>query len=229
MNDKSSDNFARVIAIVSLVVALLAIFVPYFQQRNTLEQQNEQFEALQQEELSVELNPYVAEKIYLTQINFEPLGHVVQIPWELTVSNSGHRQLSITKYDLLRTEPSGITSYSGIDGGLLTKESKSVNLPLTLEPGETKIFFLLVGVTVPQDVYNTLKVLNSGKPVQYSEATTALSRIGVDLYGNKLEYEELEGGGYHSYVDTENQKAQKFRCTIHTGRNNTFVVSASKY
>ncbi|WP_442489125.1 hypothetical protein [Halomonas litopenaei] len=227
MSKKSPENFARAIAVISLIVALAAIAIPYFQQEGALKQQQEQFEALQREGLSVKLSPYVSGEIRLTENDLGLLGHVVQVPWRLTVSNTGSRQLSIARYDLSSVD--SVEYYSGIDGGLVTKNSQPVDLPRTLEPGETQSFFLFIGIIVPRTVYEILKELDEGNDIQRIDATIALAREGVDLYGNKVDYTEFEEGAYHITIDSVNQKAKMFSLTIYTGRDNTFIVSASEY
>lgn len=229
MSNRSPDKFARVTAVVSLIVAVAAVAIPYIQQRGALNQQQEQFNELQREELSLKLNPHVSGVIRITGSNLGTLGHVVQIPWELTISNTGSRQLSIANYDLTRGQSPGAMFYSGIDGGLLTMDAKSVGYPVTLEPGEIRKFLLFVGITVPEKVFEVLKVLDNGNNIDRAKATAALAKEGLDLYGNRIDYREFEGGSYVLSIDKKNQNGQRFWCAVQTGRGNSFVVSASEY
>jgi len=222
MSNSPPDYFARVTAAISLVIAIAAIAIPY-------KQQQEQFEEVQREELSVNLNPYVSGVVRLTGNNLGPLGHVVQIPWELTVSNTGSRQLSIANYELTRGDSPGATSYSGINGGLVTRDAKPVDFPFTLEPGEMRTFLLFVGITVSDKVFNILKGLGEGENLHRKEVTHALAKEGIDLYGNNVDYKEFEGGAYVLSVDTENQRGQRFWCVVRTGRDNSFLGSATEY
>lgn len=94
MSDKgSSDNIARITAIASLCIAVVAIVVPYVQQRS-------QFNALQAEELNLRVSPEIDGPVRLLAHDFGSLGRVVQVPWELTLSNTRNRKLSIVQYDV---------------------------------------------------------------------------------------------------------------------------------
>jgi hypothetical protein len=216
-------------AVISLIVAVASVAIPYMQQGRALKQQQKQFDELQQEALSVKLDPHVSGMVRITGKDLGPLGNFVQIPWELTISNTGSRQVSIADYDLTRGDSSGAMSYSGINGGLLTVDYNPVRYPVTLEPGGMRKFFLIVGITVPDRVLETLKGLNEGKDIDRERATTALAKEGLDLYGNRIDYREFEGGGYIRSIDTQNQNGQRFWCVVHTGRGNSFVVAASEY
>lgn len=229
MSSKPADTLARATAGLSLLIAICAIAIPYMQQKGALKQQQEQFEELQREELSLNFSPRVKGEIRLTEHSFGQLGHVIQKAWKLTISNTGSRRVSIVKYSLSRGDSPESTYYTGIDGGVFTKGSEPVDFPVALGPGETQSYFLLVGIIVPKAVYETLKGLEEGKNIQEEEATVALAKEGLDLYGNKVAFTEFEGGAYMLSVDSENQKSQSFWCAIQTGRDNRFFVSASEY
>ncbi|MDR6949651.1 hypothetical protein J2Y39_004276 [Pseudomonas sp. 2957] len=55
----NSDKFARIMAVISLAVAICAILVAYLQQTYALDEQKRQFQILQKEDLTVRLNPHV--------------------------------------------------------------------------------------------------------------------------------------------------------------------------
>ncbi|SEN00861.1 hypothetical protein [Halomonas caseinilytica] len=229
MSERSPDKFARITAVISLVIAIAAVAIPYVQQKAALMQQQEQFDKLHREDVSIKLNPYLKGVIYITGTKLERLGSVVQVPWELTISNTGSRQLSIKNYDLTRGDSPGTTFYSDIDGGLLTLGSQPVGYPIILKPGEMRKFLLFVGITVPDKVVEILKGINEGDNIDREVATAALAKEGLDLYGNEVSYKEFEGGAYFLSVDEKNMNGQRFWCVVHTGRGNSFVVSASEY
>jgi hypothetical protein len=229
MSDTSPDKFARITAVISLIVAIAAIAIPYVQQKDALKQQQTQFDELQREDLSVRLNPHMRGVIRVTGTNFRPFGNVVQVPWGLTISNTGNRQLSIANYDLTRGDSPGAMFYTDIDGGLETLDFQPVGYPITLEPGEMRNFLLFVGITVPDKVFEILEGITEGNKVNRELATTALAIEGLDLYGNSIDYREFDGGAYIISVDKQNQNGQNFWCVVHTGRDNRFVVSANEY
>jgi len=147
-----SHKFARVVAIISLVVAIAAVAIPYLEQRR-------QFQVLQTEELDVRLNPHTDGPIRIIGNYLGPMGRLVQIPWRLSLSNTGNQKLSITKYSVTTGATPNSTSYSGIDGGMLQSDQKPLDLPLTLDPGESRSFVLFVGILVPPPVYEVLSSL----------------------------------------------------------------------
>ncbi|MEW6715067.1 MAG: hypothetical protein AB1306_08270 [Nitrospirota bacterium] len=228
MSNNSSDNFARITAIVSLILAIIAISVPFFQQKSALQTQKEQFEELQKEDLSVQLDPYVTGELRLTDIQLGPLGHVVQIPWKLTVSNIGNRQLSITEHLITRGDSPTSMQYTGIDGGFLDRKSRPVEFPVKLEPGESETYYVFVGITVSQEIYDILASLNASKQLTDRNATKELGRKGIDIYGNSVEYKEYENGKF-TYFATDKGKAQRFWLQLTTGRDNIFYATAMKY
>ena len=228
MSNNPQDRFARIMAVISLVVAIAAIAIPHMQQKAALKLQKEQFEKLQREELSIKLEPIGRGLVRMTNHDLGPWGNVVQIPWELTVSNTGNRQLSIASYQLTRGEWPGATSYSGIDGGLLTFDDQPVDFPVTLEPGEMQRFIIFIGITVPDQVFSVLNRMSESESdeLDRKKVSVALAKEGVDLYGNKVDYREFEGGAYILSVEGQNQDDQRFWIMVNTGRDNQFSDSA---
>ena len=154
-------------------------------------------------------------------------GNVVQLPWKITLSNTGNRQLSVTEYGITRGDSPESIQYSGIDGGLVSNKSEPIVLPITLAAGESRTFYILVGITVSQDAYETLASI-SETPVTDRTATKKLAAKGIDYYGNEVEYTEYEDGSFHFAV-SDVQKAQRFWIRFETGQGNAFYASAMKY
>ncbi len=217
-DEKSSDKIARGMAIVSLLVAIAAVVVPYMQQRS-------QFQALQNEELVVRLNSSMNGPLRLTENSFGPKGHVVQIPWQVTLSNTGYQNLSISKYSITVGASPNSTYYSGVDGGMFTSDQQRVQLPFTLEPGESRSFRVLVGIIVPPRVYEVLSSIDG----KLSEARMVLAKQGVDLYGNEVNYQEFEGGSYLITLKKGSDKSPIYWFEVVTGRGNVFVTSETAY
>ena len=213
--------FARTTAVLSMVVALIAVFVPYFQQQN-------HFDTQQKEELKVILNPSTNGPILLTDQNYGKLGMLIQMPWELTVSNVSNRRISIVRKTISKGDAPDSTFYSGIDGGLLSSDYNKIELPINLESGDSKLYILYVGALVPSKVYKTLSSINKGQPVLDRDAMKALGKIGIDIFGNSVEYHEFEGGEF-SIQFNNHEKSPTFWVRLTTGNGNNFYKSAAKY
>lgn len=173
------DWIARATAIGSLVVSICTGAVGYFayhEQWAALEENKRQFQIVQSEQVSVRLNPRINGPYRLTNVNFGN-SRVVQVAWDLRPTNTGNQRLSIVEYEITSGSSPGSTYYSGIDGGLVpTAGQKATSLPLTLEPGESREFLVLVGVRVPLIVYNVLSGINDPKLRTTDHATIALEQ-----------------------------------------------------
>lgn len=217
-DEKSADRIARGVAIFSLIVAIAAVVIPFIQQRS-------QFQVLQNEELFVQLNSSTNGPVRITEISFGALGYVVQMPWQITLSNTGYQNLSISKYSITVGASPNSTYYSGIDGGMFDSDQQRIDLPITLEPGESRSFVVLVGVIVPPRVHEVL----SSAQGSLSEAMTVLAEQGTDLYGNEVIYQEFEGGNYLITVEKEIDKSPAYWYEVVTGRGNVFLTSETAY
>ncbi|XPV69807.1 MAG: hypothetical protein ACNI25_04360 [Halarcobacter sp.] len=222
------DYFARTTAVISLVFAIVAMLVSYYQQESAQQVQKEQFEVLQKEELIVKVNPYIDGFIRLTNYNLGHLGHVVQIPWKIIISNTGNQKLSITDCFVTRGDSPESIQYSGIYGGIIDQKSKTIEFPLMLDPGESRIVYIFVGITVPSLVYQTLFSLDKNTTLTDRLAMKALGKQRIDYYGNPVEYEEFEGGLFH-FVVKDTKKAQRFWIKFTTGRGNIYYGTGMAY
>jgi hypothetical protein len=152
---------------------------------------------------------------------------VVQIPWAFQISNTGFQKLSIVKYEISSGTKPDMMIYSGIDGGVVTPEGVAAKFPLTLEPGESKSFFLKVGVLLSPAVFKLISELEPEKRTT-RQASLVAARAGTDLYGNKVEFVE-SGPSYSISVKSEHQNAPRFWLVLTSGRGNSFEISASAY
>jgi hypothetical protein len=135
-----ADWFARVIALFGLLVALAAVFVPYFQG-----------EADKREHLTIVATPEGTGGVIRLSAD-ESKSRAVQIPWIVTLSNTGRTKLSVVSYRVAQlTHSAGVMLFPGLDGGASDRENKAVSFPLTLDAGESVSFRLHLGF-VPNDV-----------------------------------------------------------------------------
>ena len=228
----SNDPVARATAIGSLVVSICTGLVGYFnygQQQLTFQEQKRQYELSQSEQVTVTLNPHADGSFRLTNFDFGQMGRGVQFPWRLQLSNTGNQKLSIVGYEISSGTSPNSTNYSGIDGGMITPEHSAANLPMTLDTGDSRSFSIMIGVRVPPAVFQALSAIDDPSNRTTRQATIALGRKGLDLYGNKVEFQEFEGGAYSLSVSPEDQKSPRFWYAAATGRGNKFTSSASTY
>ena len=202
--------------------SVVAIVLPRTEQRR-------QFRILQAEQLVIRLNPHVDGTFRITKNNLGPLGHVVQVPWGLTLSNTGNQKLSVIKYSITTGSSPNSTFYSGIDGGMVNADGKPVSLPFSIEPGDSRSFVVFIGTTVPSNVYEILSSNGNRDLPTIARAKIALAKRGIDIYGNKVAYQEYAGGGYLLTVDKENQKYPRYWFQVDSGRGNAFLTSGTQY
>jgi hypothetical protein len=209
----AEDKFARIIALLSLVASAAAVIVPYFQQR-----------ALQEEQLKPELEWRGDGNYKLTGINLGEKGRVIQSPWRLILSNIGTQKLSVTRYTLSEGETPGALIYSGLDGGLSTELGVAVDLPVTLEGGETKVFILHIGALVSPKLEAILKEHAKNNPITIKQGDLILAREGTDLYGNSVNLKEY---GQAYIIEKDYSKTPKYWIEITTSRANKFRIFTS--
>ncbi|KAF0139903.1 MAG: hypothetical protein FD122_2918 [Stygiobacter sp.] len=221
--ESKNDKIARWIASISLLLAIISVIIQYYQQNL----QKEQFLIQQKEELTIKLNPYTNGLIRLTKTNYGELGSVLQVPWEIIFSNNGNRKLSITNYLITAGEKPESMHYSDIEGGIFEK-SNPVSLPIVLDVGESKTYFVLIGLLIKPMEYEMLSSIKN-IPLTVQEASKYLAKKGTDFYGNKVNYQEYKGGGLMFSITSENRKSQRFWFKATTGKGNVYFGSAAMY
>jgi hypothetical protein len=209
------DKVARWVSILSLLVALLAVVVPYVQQQSQL-----------QEQFTAELESLAAGSYKLTDTRHVDFGHVVQSRWRLTLSNVGTQKLSITRYVIFDVGPGRIMRYTGLDGGVLDTQGKPLPLPLILEGGETKVVELHIGAWVTPRVFSVLSAAAKDGQVPVAHANLLLARSGTDLYGNAVLLSESEGASIREWKDKKT-KSPTYEIQFTSGRGNRFQITAS--
>jgi hypothetical protein len=220
MSSANKDYFARAISLLSLLIAIAAIYIPYYQQ-----------EKHHKESLSIIFSPDIAVgDIILTKYSFGDLGRVIQMPWQLTISNSGQDRLSVVEYQLSIGEKMGLLLFSGIDGGIRSKDWRNEKLPITLDGGESKTFAIYVGVQTPKEIYDILKSMSpENDRISYRRAFKELARKGYDFYGNKIWFKEYENDSYELVIKKEHPISPVVWIELLTGRGNKFYANGSKY
>jgi hypothetical protein len=222
MKEKTINLLAISMALLSLIVSVAAFIIPYREQKH-------QFEIIQSEILTVKLNPHIDGDLRITDINLGQMGRVIQFPVGLTISNTGNQKLSIINYDVWVNSSMGLTKYSEINGGIEDTKNTRVILPIVLEPGESKIFTLYVGIIIPPEASKLVTPINNEIYTNINKALVILAKAGIDFYGNNVDYQEYPEGGHTLSVTPENQKSPIIWFQAFTGRGNTYLSSGSWY
>ena len=227
MNEKT-NHINNILTFISVVLALLAIIISYNQQDTINKIQQKQFNLLQKEELSININPKINGKIHLTNYSLGNLGHVLHVPWKMIISNTGNKRLSIIDYSISRGESPNSIYYSGINGGIVSQKYEEILFPITLNPGDSQIFYIFVGITIPKKAYETLVSLDKNIPLTDEFASRMLAKKGIDYYGNHVKYQEYSKGSFLFSISNF-EKAQRFWIKFTTGSGHIYKENAIQY
>jgi hypothetical protein len=110
------------------------------------------------------------------------------------------------------------------------QDGEAVDLPIVLEPGESRFLAIYVGMLVPGSVYEALSSSNNRKSATtVAEVTKVLGKLGLDLYGNRVDFTEFPDGSYIANIDIQEQNAPAFWFRLTTGQGEVFIGSANHY
>ena len=209
--EKAIDHVARWTAIASVVASLVGIAIQSCISQNALAEQRKQFEIQQSEQLSIQLDPQARGFFQVTNSNYGSMGYVVQFPWGLLLSNTGNQKLSITTIEIRNGIPPNQMSYTDIYGGILTGSSEKVQMPIVLEPGESKRLFIYVGIPVPKNVFEVfLDIAKRGVPdTGIARKELALDK-GLDFFGNAVSVKRYETGEFSMAYDLKKSNFPQF-------------------
>jgi len=212
------DWFARGTAILSLLVAVAAILVPYYKDKVD-----------SQEALSITATPESGNGILRLSDNLEK-SRAIQIPWIFTLSNTGKVKLSVTSYSVQKIEGQAVSYFGGLDGGTTDASNRPFPFPQTLDAGESISFRLHLGFIPPKEVEETLrKLLVEGGPVNYHAGFIELAKKGLTFYGGGATYKEFPDAGYMISIDsTPNDRDPVYQVSFSTGRGNVFPIFTSE-
>ncbi|ADZ90933.1 hypothetical protein GV054_08295 [Marinomonas mediterranea] len=215
-NGNNTDWFARVVAVLGLVLACASIVLPYVKDISD-----------SQEAINITAKPESGGGILRLSGNLEN-SRAIQIPWVFTISNTGKVTFSITSYTVHKLEGNGGVSYfSGLDGGLTDSMNRPVAIPFTLNPGESESFRLHLGYVPEQKVEDILRNLfEKIGPVEYQSAFHTLAKQGLTFYGGDAVYREFEDG--NTLISIESfDKDPVYQVSFGTGRGNSFAIVTS--
>ena len=215
-NNSQPDYFARVIAVLGLVFAIVAIVVPVWQ-----ESINEK------ERLSVWMRPNSG-GIVLIPDNRKN-SNVVQIPWLFTLSNTGKVKLSITSYDVFQMENGGLSRFNNMVGLVRNSDDSPVVPPITLDAGESKTIKMHLGFRADSGVLDSLySHYDERGSFTLNDSLHVLAKEGRTIYGGNASYKDMDGSVLIT-IDTEFYKSEPvYRVEFITGRNERFFVQGSE-
>ena len=214
--ESNTDWFARIVAVLGLLLACASIVVPYLRDKTD-----------SQEAINITAKLETGGGVLKLSDRLEG-SWPIQIPWIFTISNAGKVTFSITSYSVQKLEDNGGLSYfSGLDGGLTNSENRQVQIPFTLNSGESKSFRLHLGFLPEQEVVDILRNLyDKIGPVEYQSGFNTLAKQGLTFYGGEAIYREFEGGGTLISIESF-EKDPVYQVTFGTGRGNSFSINTS--
>ncbi len=214
----NTDYFARTLSVIGIIVAIVAVALPYIQNKED-----------EKEKLSIWMRTNQG-GIVLVPDNPEEV-KAVQVPWLITLSNTGKTTLSIISYNISQIVGDGVRSgFNGLNGMITDKTGKEeIILPLSIAPGGSITLRAHIGFIPPSEIFNDLVGLNKSEGAfTLSEATEELAKKKFTIYGGEAEFREFEGGGFlistsSDFYEHEPVYLMEFR----TGRGSEFYIQTS--
>ncbi len=167
-----------------------------------------------------------------TQIKSLGDGGVISAYWELTLSNTGESNLSVISYQVeQRGEDFPETFYTGLNQGLYifnNNKFETLNLPLQIEPGNSKKIFIRLGLLVIPDSYKIIKKkFSDSSRAKLKDISTYLFSKGTDFYGNKIK--SSSDLTVFTFPKIDEIKEQTFALSLKTSRENNTELLVSWY
>lgn len=213
-NHGEADYSARITAILGLLLAIVAIIVPVWQDHIN-----------EQERMNIWMRPNPDGIVLLPDDRNN--SNVVQVPWLFTLSNTGKVKLSITGYDVFQIENGGLSKFSHLVGLVTYADDSQVVPPITLDAGESTTIKMHLGFRAQNDVLDKLyKLLKEDGAFTLNESLYSLARDGLTIYGGEASYKEIDGS---TLVTSEFYKTEPvYRVEFITGRNESFFIQGSE-
>lgn len=202
---------ASVVAAVALVVSLLSLY----------ESHQARLATVRDELILRAKHPMGDQKINVKKMPGSMHFGAVSVPWELLLSNTGNSTVSITGYEVAESSSAaGQIMYSGIDGGILSPETKqAIELPVTLEAGKSIRLLLIIGINPGAMAYAELTegMSESHRTLPLDTAEKLLAMKEIDIYDNPVTPIVFDGKVNGWRVEKQD-KEQVFLIKFHTAR-----------
>ena len=163
-------------------------------------------------------------------ISFGINGLIIRTPARLIVSNNSDRKISLVTYRVFQSLGSaGQNYYSDIDSGLFSSAGNRIELPLSIEAGDSKRMDIILGIWADQKAATEIRKTSlCKKPFTRMALMEFLGGKGLDIYGNKVRIKKI-GTRRIFYGPGEDAKQQQFEIVLTTGRGSRFYASTSWY
>lgn len=216
---KSKSSFATTLSLLSLIIACASFYVSYQTQQLSIA-----------EDLTVRVVPQ-AENLFVT---ISPDGHwgldsVFIAPFEVTLSNTGNRKLSVVRYEVFEVARSGARAwYNNLDGGLVDSKAQPLKLPIVLDAGESALVYARIGLMASGAAVRAVKTkLPDGGSVKPGELFRILAQSGVDVYGNSVKRDTVSPEGYVLEEPDMRVRTQHFTISFQTGKGSVVTRATS--
>ncbi|MCG9579501.1 hypothetical protein L1D14_25160 [Vibrio tubiashii] len=214
--ESTPDYFARVVAILGLFVAIIAVIVPIWQSHSDA-----------QEHISLRMGTDSSGIVLLS--DDRSATRVVQLPWLITLSNTGKVKLSITDLDAFITEEQAQTRFPHLLGALYNLDHSDVRFPMTLDAGESKTIRVYLGFMAKEEILGLLYSLQAQKKkFTLIQAFKYLAKHNRTMYGGVVEYREIDGS---LTITTDSQfyvNEPVYQLEFRSGRNEVFSIRGSE-
>jgi len=123
--------------------------------------------------------------------------------YDITLINNSYEPISLVHF---QPHPIGKQIIMGKGYGLFYKANhKHVDYPIELEPKKSIKFELKIGLNLSPKAYEVIKdKFPDLENLQFEQAVRAVNINEMDLFGNKVIYEESPDGWYHASLDQKN-------------------------
>lgn len=149
-------------------------------------QANRAAQAREREDLFIYAEPVTRD--YPTRITALPQGKTgrIAVYWSLLTSNNGERASSLVRYQVRTVEDAYgvivIVADSGLDQGLYTTTLAPLELPLTIEVGHARRFYIRIGTIMSPKAYSLAKARwRTGDIPSFHGLVDHLHKRGYDI------------------------------------------------
>lgn len=175
----------------NLLISLLALVISLATLGYTIAHDR----AEQREDIAVGVQEVLGNYQTLVQRGIGPAQPArVAVAWEGLIANNGSVPVTIVGYELRQLTPAEVY-YTGLDMGVTDVAGKRLDFPISVDPGKAVAFRIRTGVLVDSQTYN--QIANQypiGSSPRFGTLVKSLAQLGIDLYGNQVEYRELTPG-----------------------------------
>ena len=221
-NDQSINNLNTYLSVLSLIVAVAALYFTY-------ELHVEREENLY---LDFDINTRDDYPVKLIATEFSRIPASLQSQWELVIGNKSDRDISIISVELYRLVSDSRWTYDFIRGmkteydnplyftAVNSNEEYAFNVPFSIKAGHSKKFTLGVTFPVAIEAYNTLdELLNLEEKYSLRKLRFALCNKNLDFMGNYVQC----AGGPSGHNPKKEHISYTYQLLLQSSRGNIFT------